>query len=115
MAQYDLPKHVVCTLCYSVFALTGLLFLTTAPYSKSREIRIHALQSIFLTAGFMVLWFSLTMVSLALPKFLALVFGLIMSVFWFAFLGCWAVAMFKAYNRQRLALPVISELAEKFA
>lgn len=115
MAQDDLPKHVVCTLCYSVFALTGLLFLTTAPYSKCREIRIHALQSIFLTGGFMVLWFSLTLVSLAMPKFLALVFGLLMSVFWFAFLGCWGVAMFKAYNRQRLALPVISELAEKFA
>ena len=115
MTQDDFPKHLICTLCYSAFALTGLLFLTTAPYSKSREIRVHALQSIFLTAGFMVLWFSITMVSLAMPNFLALAFGLIMSTFWFAFLGCWGVAMFKAYNRQRLEVPVISELAEKFA
>ena len=41
--------------------------------------------------------------------------GFVMAVCWFAFLGCWGVAMLKAYNRQRLELPVISELAQKFA
>ncbi len=115
MAQDDLPKHIACALCYSVFALSGLLFLTMTPYSRNREIRVHALQSIFLTTAFLLLWFSLSIVSFALPAFFSGLIGLLMVLFWFAFLGCWGVSMVKAYNRQRLELPVISELAQKFA
>jgi uncharacterized membrane protein len=115
MAQDDLPKHIACALCYSVFALTGLLFLTMTPYSRNREIRVHALQSIFLTTVFLLLWFSLSIVSFAVPTFLNLLVGMVMVLFWLGFLGCWGASMVKAYNRQRLELPVISELAQKFA
>ena len=115
MAQADLPKNIACTLTYAVFALTGLLFLTMEPYSRNREIRIHALQSVFMTAAFMVLWFSLTIVTFAAPNFLNPVVGLAMTLVWFGFLACWGISMFKAYNNQRLTIPVVSELAEKFA
>ncbi len=115
MAQNELPRNIACTLSYSAFALTGLLFLTMTPYSKSREIRIHALQSILMTVAFLVLWFSLSVVSFAVPSFLSTLVGLTMTLFWFSFLACWGVSMFKAYHRQRLTLPVVSELSEKFA
>ena len=115
MAQEDLPRNIACTLAYAMFALTGLLFLTTAPYSRNREIRVHALQSILMTAAFMILWFSLSLVTFAAPRFFTTIIGLIMTIIWFGFLGCWAVSMFKAYHHQRLTVPIVSELAEKFA
>ena len=115
MAQDELPTNIACTLCYSAFALTGLLFLTMTPYSKNREIRIHAMQSILMTAAFLVLWFSLSVVTFSAPHFVSAAIGLLMTLVWFGFLGCWGASMFKAYHRQRLVLPIVSELAEKFA
>ena len=115
MAQDELPEHLVCTLAYLFSFISGILLLTLEPYSKSRTIRIHSLQSILITAVFLIVWFTCALLTKVSGAFLTFLLGTIMTTSFFAFLGVWIYAMFHAYKRSPVEIPVISRLAEKFA
>ncbi|MEP6963412.1 MAG: hypothetical protein ABI995_15130, partial [Acidobacteriota bacterium] len=42
-----LDENIIAALCYSLWFLTGVLFLVLEPYNKNKFVRFHALQSIF--------------------------------------------------------------------
>ncbi|HEY2844446.1 MAG TPA: hypothetical protein VGJ09_12380 [Bryobacteraceae bacterium] len=113
-----LEENVASALCYLVFVLTGILFLVLEPYNRNRTIRFHAFQSIFAWAGAMLIGMALSMFSYI---FLAIPFiGWIINILlWLAYsLGClllWLFLMFKAYNKERVVLPVVGVWAEKQA
>lgn len=95
--------------------ITGVLFLAIEPYSRNPNIRFHAWQSIFLFGGMMVLYVAEIFLSYLMPGFL-------MALLWFAsmllslgVIGLWLYLMWKTYNKQKVVLPVIGEMAMRQA
>lgn len=105
-------------LCYLAGLITGILFLVIEPYNRSRMVRFHAFQSIFFNIAWIAIWIVEMIVSAALTPIPVL--GWLLSLLlWTAIaLGgfiLWLVLMWKAYQGDRLVLPVIGPLAEKQA
>ena len=110
-----MDDNVASALCYLVGFITGILFLVLEPYNKNRNIRFHAFQSIFFNVSVIALSIALTIVTMILPWFMGAMISLISLVLWLGILGLWIFLMFKAYNNQKVVLPVIGPMAEKQA
>jgi uncharacterized membrane protein len=117
-AVSGLTDNVAGLLCYLFGFITGIIFLALEPYNKSKFIRFHAFQSIFLS----VAWFAVVIVESVLNSLLLNIslglfglIGLIWTLFWLAFLCLVVFLMVKAYQGQRFKLPIIGDLAEKQA
>ena len=110
-----MTDNVASALCYALGLITGILFLVLAPYNQNRLIRFHAFQSIFLNAAWIVFWIVETMIAIVMPWYVMTVVSLIGLLVALGFLALWLVLMFKAYNNEKLKLPIIGDLAEKQA
>ena len=111
VAAAGLTDNVAAALCYSLGLFTGILFLVLAPYNQNRKIRFHAFQSIFMHAAVIVVWIAMLLVSAISGGMLLFVMPLI----WLGFFVLWLVLIIKAYQDQKLVLPIIGPLAEKQA
>ena len=100
---------MACALCYLAGLITGILFLVLAPYNQNKTIRFHAFQSIFLNVAWIIFWIVLHMI---LPWGAALILSPLIGL---AGLFLWLFMMWKAYQNQKVKLPVIGDLAEKQA
>lgn len=110
--QTGLSDNAASGLAY-VTIIPAIVFLVTAPYNQNRAVRFHSWQSIFFTIACIVIDVGLTIVT-RLPFF-----GLMMLFLWplvgLAFFIVWLLVMIKAFNGQRLKLPIVGDLAEKQA
>jgi uncharacterized membrane protein len=100
-----------------VTVIPAIIFLRLDPYKKSRFIRFHSCQCIFVTAAALVLWIALRLLAAAL---LLLPEGLFLVVLFtmLAVLGClviWSLLLLKALQGEFFKLPWIGNLAEKQA
>jgi uncharacterized membrane protein len=109
---------VASALCYAVGLITGILFLVLAPYSQNPKIRFHAFQSIFLNVAFIIIWIAFSIIA-SIFKFVSLMFAPIIwlgfFVVWVGFFVLWLMLIIKAYQDQKLALPIIGPLAQQQA
>jgi uncharacterized membrane protein len=96
--------------------IVGLIFLLIDPYNKNKTIRFHSFQSIF----FCIAWIVIS-IGMAI---LYLIFGMLgaFNVLWMVgrlinlgLFVLWIFLVVKAYQRDRLVLPIIGPLAEKQA
>ena len=114
----SLEENVVAAVCYVGFVLTGILFLVIEPYNHNPTIRFHAFQSIFFWLAVIIGGMVLSMISfviLALP-FVGWIISFLLSLaYWLGAVVLWLYLIYKAYNRERVVLPVIGPLAEKQA
>ena len=106
-----LQENVAAALCYSLGFITGILFLVLEPYNKNRNIRFHAFQSIFLSVFFAIVHYAIFFVGMASWGALFILSPLISL----AFFILWLFMMWKAYNNERIVLPVIGDMALKQA
>jgi uncharacterized membrane protein len=117
-APAAIDENVVAALCYLVGVLTGILFLVLEPYNRNPVIRFHAFQSIFAWIAAIVIGMALSMFSYPIAA-LPFIGWLIDILLWLAFslgvLVLWLYLMYKAYNKERVVLPVIGAWAEKQA
>lgn len=113
-----LEENVAAALCYLVGVLTGILFLVIEPYNRNPTIRFHAFQSIFAWIAAMVIGMALSMFSypISAVPFIGWIIDILM---WLAYslgvLVLWLYLMYKAYNKERVVLPVIGPWAERQA
>lgn len=120
-ASSGLQQNVAAALCYLFGVVSGIIFLVLEPYNKDRVIRFHAFQSIFLWIAVIVIAIVFSIVSVILGFIpvvgvIAGILSLILSlVLWLGVVGLWIYLMYKAYNNQRVVLPVIGPMAEKQA
>jgi uncharacterized membrane protein len=105
-----LTENVAAALCY--FFIPAIIFLVMEPYNRSKTIRFHAFQAIFLTAAWIVLNFALGIMGFLLSGLGFYYIGRLVSL---GGLLLWLFLMYKAYNNERFVLPVIGQLAEKQA
>ena len=111
-----LSGNMVSMLCY--FPLLALIFLLLAPYNKDKTVRFHALQCLGLVAVMVVLQIALTIVTAILASIVPALAGPVEIVFdliALCGLALFIIGMVKAYRGQKLWLPVLSPLAEKYA
>ncbi len=99
MAQgTGLPKNTAAALSYVLGWITGIVFLLL---EKDPFVRFHAMQSIIVFGGLMIL--SLLPVVGWILSPLVMIGGFIL----------WLVLIFKAYQGEEFMLPVVGEFAKK--
>jgi len=103
-----IADNIASAMCYLLLLVTGVLFLTLAPYNHNRKVRFHALQAIFVNVVIVILWVGLSL----LGKGLAL---LISPVFMLFSLILWLLLIWTAWQDERIVLPLIGPMAEKRA
>lgn len=111
-AAGGLTDNVAGMLAYVTF-IPAIIFLVMEPYNKSRFVRFHSFQSIFLTVALIAISVALSVLSF-IP-----VIGLILLpvhlVIWLGAFALWIVLLLKANQGQMWKLPVIGDMAEKQA
>lgn len=113
-----LADNAASALAYLLGFLTGIIFLVIAPYNQNKTVRFHAFQSIFLSAALFAISIALTIVSsifFAISFWLGSLFAMVHLVFALFIFVLWLYMMWKAYQGQKVKLPVIGDLAEKQA
>jgi uncharacterized membrane protein len=112
MEKKDLGKtsmgmeaNVAALLCYLFGFITGLIFYLVEKDNK--YVRFHAMQSIVVFGGL----FALNIVVGMIPGINLLMVPLI----WVAELILWIVLMIKAYQGEKIKLPIAGDIAEKNA
>lgn len=117
-AQAGLSENAAGALCYLVGLITGIIFLVVAPYSANRNVRFHAFQSIFFNIAWIAVWTVGMIISAALTAIPVLGWMMSLLLTMAIALGgfiLWLLLMWRAYNGERLVLPVIGPMAEKQA
>ena len=98
--------------------IPAILFLVMEPYNKSRFVRFHAWQNIFLHIAWIVCWVALMVLS-AVLAFIPILGHIVAFLLWMALavggVILWVVLLIKANQGQMYKLPVIGDLAEKQA
>ncbi len=115
-----LAPNVAAALSYVLGFVTGLIFILIE--RENRFVRFHAFQSLIYSVAWIVLvvaWNILTAIIGMASAVLGLIVGLIGILFWLVIgLGAfvlWIVLIIKAYQGQTFKLPVIGDMAEKYA
>jgi uncharacterized membrane protein len=117
-AAQVVADNVASLLCYLPWlgALIGILTLVMEPYSHNRTIRFHAWQSIGMNVGFLIIFITVSVISVAiLPiPFVGPAISILLHLADFlGYVFLCLMLMYKAYNNERWVLPVIGPLAEK--
>jgi uncharacterized membrane protein len=99
-------------LAYVTF-IPAIIFLVMEPYNKSRFIRFHSFQSIFLFVAVVIIQVALTF--LTVVPFLILVTAPLHMLVALGALIVWIILLLKANQGQMYKLPLIGDLAEKQA
>jgi len=106
-----ITDNVAGMLCYIL--IVAIIFLLIEPYNKSKFVRFHAFQCIFLCLGWIALGIALSIIGM-IP-----VLGWATLLLWpligLAGLVLWIILFIKAYQGQMFKLPVIGDLAMKQA
>jgi uncharacterized membrane protein len=113
-----LQENMASALCYLLTIVTGVLFLVLEPYSRNRNIRFHAFQSIFFGVGMIAVWIVVEILTVAMSPipFLGFLVGTLLHlVVGLGGFVLWLMLMYKAYNNQLWVLPIIGPLAQKQA
>jgi uncharacterized membrane protein len=113
-----MTDNVAGLLCYILGFITGIIFLVLAPYNKSKFVRFHAFQSIFLSVAWLAVRIAMAIVSaVAFSVFDGMwwLIGMLWTIVGLAFLAITILLMVKAYQGERFKLPIIGDLADKQA
>jgi uncharacterized membrane protein len=117
-ASGGLSENAASALCYVLGFITGILFLVLAPYNQIRAVRFHAFQSIFLNVAWIAVWIVMTIFGTMIATIsfmLATLWGLFSLLVSLAILVLWIYMIVKAYQGDKVVLPVVGPLAEKQA
>lgn len=115
-AADGLDANVAALLSYLIFMWIGglIMFFT----QRNREVRFHAAQSILASIALAVLWIVLMVVGTVLA-FIPILGGLITVLVWAGLslggLALWIFLCIKGYNLEHFKLPVIGDIAERWA
>lgn len=114
-----LSPNAASGLSYILGFITGIVFMVIEP--RDSRVRFHAMQSILLSVGYIVIEIVLSILFAildAIPGVKLIFIPLSLIVFpllGLAFFIIWLVTMLKAFTGSDLRLPVIAEYADKYS
>jgi uncharacterized membrane protein len=119
-----LDENIAALLAYVFGWISGLIFFLIEKDSKL--VRFHAMQSLLFNVGvgvlcfilwiiFFVIYFIANQVASAMGSVIGLLGMLLWLVLGVCILAAWILCLVRAYQGQYFKLPVIGNLAEKFA
>lgn len=111
-----LQENVASLLCYLFTWLSGLIFLLIE--KENRTVRFHAIQSLCLCVVAVVLFIVvaiLTAILGAIATALALIGTLLWAVVGIGIFVIWILLMVRAYQGNLWKLPIVGEMAAKWA
>ncbi len=111
-----LDANLAALLSYLFGWVGGLIFYLIE--KDSRFVRFHAMQSILLNVAVVVVVIALMIINTIIAFIsgtLAFLFGLLWIVIMLAIFGIAILCMIKAFQGQEFKLPVIGDMAAKFA
>lgn len=94
-------------LSYLLGVIGGVVFYAT---SKNSFVRFHAMQSILFSAVVAAVYIALIIIAMLIPLIL-----LVQWIVWLAIFALWLLIMIRAYQGEEYKLPVIGEMAKKYA
>lgn len=98
--------------------LSGVVVYLVYRERKNKYVSFHAVQSILLCVLVMAVWLALAVFSL-IVSMIPLIGGVISVLAWLGLmtlcLVLWLFLMYKAYTGAKYKLPLIGDLAEKYA
>ncbi len=112
-----LDENIAGMLAYFTF-IPAIIFLLVEPYRRNRFVRFHCLQCIFLAIAFALIDVILsifTNVFFHIIPLLGSLVGLLWPLWGLAELAIWLLLVVKAYQHAIFKLPVVGDLAEKYA
>ncbi len=119
-SSVGLDENIAGALCYLLGVVTGVVFYLIE--RDSRFVRFHAVQSIVVFGGVLVIQMVLAAAGVVLGTIpvlgavLSLIFvGLLSTLVSIAALALWVVLMYKAYRGERWRVPVAGGIAERYA
>jgi uncharacterized membrane protein len=107
-----LTDNVAGMLAYVTF-IPAIIFLVIEPYNRSRFVRFHSFQSIFLAVAMIAISIALSVFSFI--PILGLILLPLHLLIWLGMFALWIVLLLKANQGQMWKLPVIGDMAEKQA
>lgn len=116
-----LDKNVGSLLCYLPICGISLIYsiIVIVTDKENRDVRFHAFQSLLILVATIVIGIAvgivLGVIMYVSPTAGALLGFLVQIVFLIAILGAYIMCMIKAYGGQMYKLPVIGDMAEKWA
>jgi uncharacterized membrane protein len=110
-----LTDNVAGALCYLFGLITGIIFLVIAPYNQNKFVRFHAFQSIFGHIAIIVIWIAYVIISGIIAVITHGIGLFLFPLFGFLIFVLWLYMMYSAYNKRKVKLPVIGDLAERQA
>lgn len=96
--------------CYLAGVLFPIIYLTNEPYKSDGFVRFHSFQSI----GFTIFWVAVTITDDSI-RFPARWVNPLLSGIWLLCFVMWIVLMVKAYRGRRFKLPIVGNLAARWA
>jgi len=111
-----MATNLASALCY--FPLVAIIFLLIDPYKQDRTVRFHAWQSIALAVVLIILRIVLGIIFgmfMAVSYSLGVMVGLLWTLIGLGELILFIFLAVKAYQNQRIVLPVVGPFAEKQA
>lgn len=109
-----LEENIEAALCYLGFWVTGLIFYFVD--DKNKAIRFHAAQSILVFLPLSILGWIFGGFFGIFSYASGLYFLLVISwFFWVLVIILWIILMLKAFQGQKMKLPVVGDLAEKYS
>lgn len=104
-----LPDNIAGMLAY--FILPAIVFLLVRPFNRNRFVRFHSIQCLLTIVVLIVLQLAIALFGKLLPLLVLSLYGLLIL----AELTLWLLLLFKAYEHETLKLPLVGDLAEKWA
>lgn len=104
-----LPENIAGALAY--LFLPAIVFLVVQPFKGNRFVRFHSFQCLLAIAVFMVAHVFLALLGKALPLLALPMFGLL----FLAEFTLWLLLTYKAYCHEVLLLPLVGDLAQRWA
>ena len=112
-----LPEPIAGALSYFTF-VPAIVFLLLAPYNKNHFVRFHSIQCLLLWTAGILIGVALKLAGLVLfiiPVLGPLLVVLLSMVACLAAVAIWLVLVVKAFQGHMFQLPLIGELATRFA
>jgi uncharacterized membrane protein len=113
-----LTPNVAGALAYLLGLITGIIFLALEPYKHDRFVRFHAMQSILLSATYIVYRITFSFVVrmiVAVSGWLALALVPVAFVISLGLFVFWLFLMYSAYKGREFQVPVIGPMAARQA